>query len=174
VAVQFEDYVQARGQSLVRFAYVLCNDAHTAEDLAQSALAKAYRHWRRVSASDHPDAYVQRIIVNTYLSARRRRWTNELPVSDPTRPGDDAASDIADVSVARDAFVHLLEGLAPRAKAVLVLRYYADLDDAVIAVHLGISRGSVRSTASRALAQLRQAQAASVGEPDTTGRRRSS
>jgi DNA-directed RNA polymerase specialized sigma24 family protein len=95
--VQFEDYVQVRGQSLVRFAYVLCNDAHTAEDLAQSALAKAYRHWRRVCAPDHPDAHVQRIIVNTYLSGRRRRSTIELPVSDPTRGGDDAAApDIAD------------------------------------------------------------------------------
>ncbi len=97
--MDFEDYVHACGQSLVRFAYVLCSDPHMAEDLVQSALAKAYRRWRRVAVTDHPDAYVQRIIVNTYLSARRRRWTSELPASDPllagARPGTAVAPDVA-------------------------------------------------------------------------------
>ena len=73
----FEEYVAARGHALLRFAYVLTTDSYAAEDLVQSALADAYRHWRKVSKADHPDAYVRRIIVNTHLGWRRRRWTGE-------------------------------------------------------------------------------------------------
>jgi RNA polymerase sigma-70 factor (sigma-E family) len=174
VAVDFEDYVHARGQSLVRFAYVLCGDPHMAEDLFQSALANAYRRWRRVAAADHPDAYVQRIVVNTYLSARRRRWTNELPASELLLTGaGPVASDVADDALAHDQFLQLVHQLPPRAKAVLVLRYYADLDDVAIADQLGVSLGTVRSTASRALSVLRQSEEGGTDRADSARRRSS-
>ncbi len=77
--MDFEEYVAARGPALLRFAYVLTTDTHAAEDLVQTALADAYRHWRRVQRTDQPDAYVRRIIVNRHLSGRRRRWWGERP-----------------------------------------------------------------------------------------------
>jgi RNA polymerase sigma-70 factor (sigma-E family) len=157
--VQFDDYVVARGPALLRFAYVLTTDAHAAEDLVQSALADAYRHWSRVQRADHPDAYVRRIIVNRHLSGRRRRWWGERP----TDPLDGAlggsaggvAADLAEAVVDRDETRAVLDGLAPRARTVLVLRYYVDLDDHAIAETLGITESTVRATASRALATLR-------------------
>ncbi len=155
----FEEYVGARGPALLRLAYVLTTDTHAAEDLVQSALADAYRHWRRVERADHPDAYVRRVLVNTHLSRLRRRSAHELPGS-----GRDIATDLttttepdpADAVVDRDAARRTLDTLPPRARAVLVLRYYADLDDDAIADLLGIATSSVRSTASRALATLRE------------------
>lgn len=152
--MEFEEYVAARGQTLLRLAHVLTNDVHLAEDLTQSALADAYRHWRRVVRADHPDAYVRRILVNQHLSWRRRRSSTESPrvAVDDGRQAPDPAEAVAE----RDEGRHLLDGLAPRARTVLVLRYYADLDDRAIAELLGISESGVRATASRALAALRE------------------
>lgn len=151
--MEFEEYVAVRGQALLRFAYVLCGDSHRAEDLAQSALADACRHWRRVSRADHPDAYVRRMIVNTHLTWWRRRSATEVPVE--TLRDDGHGPDPADEIAARDESHRLLASLAPRARTVLVLRYYADLDDAAIAELMGISVSGVRATASRAIAALR-------------------
>jgi RNA polymerase sigma-70 factor (sigma-E family) len=157
--VEFEEYVAARGQALLRLAYVLCGDAHAAEDLTQAALYDALRHWRKVAKADHPDAYVRRVLVNRFLSDKRRKSSGELLVDDvePVASGGPALSPDPSAGVAdRDEARRALAGLAPRARAVLVLRYYADLDDAAIAAALGVSPGTVRSTASRALATLRE------------------
>jgi RNA polymerase sigma-70 factor (sigma-E family) len=154
--MDFEAYVAARGQELLRFAFVLTRHRETAEDVVQSALADAFRHWGRVSRADNPEAYVRRMVVTTYLGSRRRRSTTEVPVGGlPDGPG--GAADPADVVAGDDAFGTAIAGLAPRARAVLVLRYYADLDDATIAGILGVRRSTVSATASRALAELREA-----------------
>jgi RNA polymerase sigma-70 factor (sigma-E family) len=150
--VQFEDYVAARGQALLRFAYVLTGDQHAAEDLTQAALADAYRHWRKVSRAEHPDAYVRRVVINTHLGWRRRRSSHEHPTGEDL---DGVVADHADAVASRDMSRRVLDGLPPRARTVLVLRYYADLDDAAIADLLRLSQSSVRATASRALAALR-------------------
>lgn len=149
----FDEYVAERGQGLLRLAYVLTADAYLAQDLVQTALVDAYRHWHRVAAAEHPDAYVRRILVNAHLSGRRRRSSTERPtvVADSGRPGPDPADGVA----ARDQTRRLLAGLAPRARTVLVLRYYADLEDAAVADLMGITASGVRATASRALAALR-------------------
>jgi RNA polymerase sigma-70 factor (sigma-E family) len=152
--VTFERYVAERGPSLLRLAYVLTGDAHLAEDLTQIALADAYRHWRRVAAAREPDAYVRRMLINAHLSWRRRRSSTERPAEVAERAAG-AAPDPADEVAARDRMRGLLVTLAPRARTVLVLRYYADLDDAGIAVAMGITESAVRATASRALAALR-------------------
>ena len=153
--MEFEQYVAARGQALLRLAYVLTGDAHAAEDLTQAALYDVLRHWRRVTRADHPDAYVRRVVVNRYLSGRRRRASAEVVLDDVESLSTAVVPDPAIGVVARDEVRRALSGLAPRARAVLVLRYYADLDDAAIADALGIAPGTVRSTASRALASLR-------------------
>jgi len=160
--VQFDEYVAARGQALLRLAFVLVRDEHLAEDLVQTALTDAFRHWRKVSRADHPDAYVRRILINTHLAWIRRRSSGERPTADPPAPAPSA--DHADGIVSRDESRRLLDALAPRARTVLVLRYYADLDDAAIADLLDISPSTVRATASRALATLRER-----GVPSSTG-----
>jgi RNA polymerase sigma-70 factor (sigma-E family) len=164
--VEFEQYVAARGQALLRLAYVLTGDAHAAEDLTQSALYDALRHWRRVTRAGHPDAYVRRVVVNRYLSGRRRRASSEVVLDDVEPLSTAVAPDPAVGVVARDEVRRALAGLPPRARAVLVLRYYADLDDAAIAEALGIAPSTVRATASRALAGLRDGLAAPTQPED--------
>ena len=149
----FEQFVAAQGQALLRLAFVLTGDRHLAEDLTQNALADAYRHWRKVTAARDPAAYVRRMLVNAHLSWRRRRSSTERPSELPDRT--DLADLPGDALVARDQLRALLAGLAPRARTVLVLRYYADLDDAAISEAMGIGVSTVRATASRALATLR-------------------
>lgn len=149
----FEQFVAVQGAPLLRLAFVLTGDRHLAEDLAQTALADAYRHWKKVTAAQDPAAYVRRMLVNAHLSWRRRRSSTERPSELPDRA--DLAGRPGDGLEERDQLRALLVGLAPRARTVLVLRYYADLDDAAIAEAMGVSPSAVRATASRALASLR-------------------
>ena len=154
--MDFEGYVAARGQSLLQFAYLLTRDHHAAEDVVQSALADAYRHWSKVSRAEHPDAYVHRMILNTFIKSRRRFWRSEVPSENlPEEPSSSTSSATAIVD-SRDQLRVALAELAPRARAVLVLRYWLDMDDVTIARQLGISPSSVRASASRALAALRE------------------
>lgn len=153
-AVRFEEFVTEQGGSLLRLAYVLTGDAHRAQDLTQTALADAYRHWRKVEAADHPDAYVRRMLVNAHLDWHRRRSSTERP-TDPMDLASTVEADPADGVASRDQVRRLLGTLAPRARTVLVLRYFADLDDAAIAEAMGVTTSAVRATMSRALATLR-------------------
>jgi RNA polymerase sigma-70 factor (sigma-E family) len=151
--VTFEQFVHSRGAALVRFARLLTGNDDRADDLVQDVLAKAWVKWRRVSASDHPDIYVRKMIVNANISWWRRRSSTEVSVAEPTdRPTGDLAVDVAE----RDHLWSLVAGLPVRQRAVLVLRYYEDLDDAAIAEIMSISAVTVRTTASRALAALRE------------------
>ncbi|MBO4275997.1 SigE family RNA polymerase sigma factor [Microbispora triticiradicis] len=146
----FERYVEQRSDRMLRTAYLLCRDWGTAEDLVQTALAKAWLAWRRVG--DNPDPYVYRILANTHASWWRRRWRGEQPTEVLPEP---AVGDAADLFGFQDAVRRALAGLPPKQRAVIVLRYFADLGDDRIAEILGCSAGTVRSQASRALARLR-------------------
>ena len=158
--MEFEEYVAVRGGALLRFARVLTGEQAAAEDLLQAALVDAYTRWSKVRAAERPDAYLRRVIVNRHLSWRRRRSSSELVLSPEHltaayRQSCGSDPDIA-VSVAdRDHARQVLASLAPRARTVLVLRYYADLGDAEIADLLGVTAATVRGTASRALSILR-------------------
>jgi RNA polymerase sigma-70 factor (sigma-E family) len=147
---QFEEFVAARSRFLLRYALLLTGNAHDAEDLLQAALAATYRHWRTAAAGD-ADAYVRRALLNGYLTARKRRLRS------PQRHSvDSPASDPALTVPERDAMWRALSALPPRQRAVVVLRYYEDLDEAGIARVLGVSVGTVKSQASKALATLRR------------------
>jgi RNA polymerase sigma-70 factor (sigma-E family) len=152
--VEFEEYVSARGQELVRLGFTVSGDYQRAEDLAQIALMQAFRSWRKVRKADDPHHYVRRILINAYLSMTRRRSFSEAPTAelDPHRTVPDHATDI----VNSDDLWRALAALSARERVVLVLRYYQDLDDRTIADVLGIKPSSVRATASRALATLRK------------------
>jgi RNA polymerase sigma-70 factor (sigma-E family) len=157
-ARMFEDFVAGRGQALQRFGYALTGDWALAEDLLQTALAKAYPRWSRVQRDD-PEAYVRKIMVNTWSSWWRRKWRGELPADRlPETTAPDAFSPFAAVD-SRHALRDALAQLPPRQRAVVVLRYHQDLSEAQVAELLGITVGTVKSQAAKALAALR-AQAA--------------
>jgi RNA polymerase sigma-70 factor (ECF subfamily) len=149
---QFRDFVAARSAALLRIAYLVSGDVHLAEDLLQTTLARTYLAWRRLDGLDSLEAYSRRVLLNTATSWWRRRWRGERATLDvPERP----VSDQAERVVERDAVWRLLRTLPARQRAVLVLRYYEDLSEAEIAAQLGLSTGTVKSHASRALAALR-------------------
>jgi RNA polymerase sigma-70 factor (sigma-E family) len=150
-APSYEEYVGARWTALYRTAYLLTGDHADAEDLAQTALVKAYLSWSKVAAADSPDAYVRRILTNAFLSGRRPlRVTRERLVDQPPEvalrePGSDDRLTL---------WPHI-SALPPRQRAVVVLRYYEDLSEKQIAETLGCSTGTVKSTASNALKALK-------------------
>jgi len=147
------DYVAARQRALLRTARMLTGDDQLAEDLVQTTLERVWPHWQRVSRDRDPEAYVRRVMVNTYASWWRRKWRGEQPTSDlpeVTKADDDYAQ--ADLA---DALRRLLPALPPRQRAVLVLRYYDDLTETATAEALGCSVGTVKSQTSKALARLR-------------------
>ena len=125
---------------------------HEAEDLVQSALTSAFPRWERLRPEDAL-AYVRRSIVNANVS-RWRRTRRLVSVPDvPERSTEDGAA----ASDAHLTLLPLIRDLPPRQRAVVVLRYLCDLSDPDIAETLGISPGTVRSQAFRALAALRAA-----------------
>ena len=148
----FERYVARQHTALLRTAYLLTGDSCAAEDLVQTALARAWLAWPRIREPAGVDTYVRRILVNTQRSFWRRRRVRELLVgSVPDREsGIDATSDLHQVLWAA------LADLPRQQRATLVLRYYEGLSDPEIAEVLGVSAGTVKSNASRALAALRQ------------------
>ncbi|GAA3390619.1 SigE family RNA polymerase sigma factor [Cryptosporangium minutisporangium] len=152
-AAEFDAYVSARGSGLLRFAYVLCGDHHLAEDLVQEALVRVHRRWSKVQRTDQPGTYVRKAILRQYLSWRRRRSSGETPedLAEDSAQKPDHAQGLAD----RDALWDALSGLPPKQRAVLVLRFYEDLDDNEIAAYVGCSAQTVRSHASRGVARLR-------------------
>jgi RNA polymerase sigma-70 factor (sigma-E family) len=147
----FDDFVGTRSPRLLRIAFLLTRDWALAEDLLQTALARAWEAWQRIEGE--PEPYVRRIIVNAYASSWRRKWRGELPTADlPETPiAVDPNAGLDD----RDRLWRALGRLPRRQRAVLVLRYFEDLSEAEIADVLDCSIGTVKSQASRALAKLR-------------------
>lgn len=150
---EFAAYMQARQPALLRTAFLLTGDPHTAEDVVATALAKLYLSWDRVRDRESVDGYVRRIIANETTSLWRRPWRRRETVAE-TLP-EHGRVERYDEGQA-DAVWQAVSSLPRRQRAVVVLRYYEDLSEAEIADVLGISRGTVKSQASRALATLRQ------------------
>jgi RNA polymerase sigma-70 factor (sigma-E family) len=149
----FTAYVRARQGSFARFAYLLTGDPHNAEDLVQSALAKVYGHWDRVSTVESPDAYVRKVMVNEHTSWWRRQWRHrERTDSELIRVIEPAA--MPDVTHDGDLWAQV-QSLAPQQRAAVVLRFYEDLSEAQTAEILGCSVGTVKSHTSRAISSLR-------------------
>lgn len=146
--VAFEDFVRARRPALLRTAYLLTGQHADAEDLLQTALIKAVPHWRRIA--DNPEPYVRRILARESVSRwRRRRW-REI-ASDVLPEAIHADPDVA----AKEDLRRALAGLAPRQRAVIVLRYFEDLSVAETADALDIAVGTVKSQTRDALRVLR-------------------
>jgi len=156
----FSAFALSRWPGLVRLAFGLTGDSWMAEDIAQTALARAYVSWRRVSRADDPDAYLRRILVN----ASNRRFRRRRVIEQPGDPPEVAVEGPADLVGERAALLAALRQLPPRQRAVIVLRYWDDLSDVQIAAALGCSPGTVRSQLSRGLATLRANPVFGVGD----------
>jgi len=145
----FEEFVGARRDALLRTAYLLTGNHHDAEDLVQSALIKVVPKWARIQA--RPEPYVRRVLVRESVDRwRARRW-RELTT-------DVVPEAIHHDSTDRIALLEDLRRLSPRQRAVLVLRYFDDLTEAETAEALGISVGTVKSHVRDALTRLRMQQ----------------
>ena len=155
-APSVEQLYAHRRLALVRLALLLVDDLPTAEDVVQDAFAAFLRrHGRRPAALDDPEAYLRTCVVNNARSVLRRRRTVRAHV--PERSGNAPPADAAVLlHEEHRAVLDALKGLTRRQREVLVLRYWSHLSEAQIADCLGLSRGTVKSTASRALDALRR------------------
>lgn len=149
----FQEFAAARLPAVLAFAAVLTGQRATAEDIAQEVLIRAYARWDTIGGLDRPELYVRKMILNEFLSWRRRSW-RLVPSGDAQVPADSAA-DHAEWYAERAALLAEIGKLPRRQRAVLVLRYYEDRSDAEIADLLGCRPATVRAYASRALAALR-------------------
>lgn len=150
----FDRYAAEAWCRLLRSAWLLTGDWHLAEDLLQTALVKTARRWGRV-AGGSPDAYVRRVLVTTYLSWWRRRWRAEWPTSSPPEPVG-RGTDALEAAELRCELAAALATLPRQQRAVLMLRFHADLTEAQTADVLGVAVGTVKSYTARALSTLRQ------------------
>ena len=150
----FSDFYAAAWPRLIRTTYAVAGDLATAEDALQTAFAAAYKSWRQVSTADNPLAYVRRMATNAAISHHRKAHTRrERPVHRlPEAPTPQEADDV----FARGEMWATIQQLAPRQRAVVVLRYYEGLSEREIAEVLSCRPGTVKSQASAALDNLRR------------------
>jgi RNA polymerase sigma-70 factor (ECF subfamily) len=150
--VEFREFVAAHQAALLSTACLLAGDWTGGEDLLQTALTKAYLAWPRIRNRGAASAYVRKIMVRTAISAWRRRWRAEWPTAEPP---DRLVDDLTGDADNRDLLWTALRSLPAGQRAVLILRFHADLTEAQTAESLGVSVGTVKSQTSRALAKLR-------------------
>jgi RNA polymerase sigma-70 factor (sigma-E family) len=147
---------------LVRLAVLLVDDPGTAEDVVQEAFTGLHRHWAGLRDEAAALAYLRAAVVNGSRSVLRRRRTARDYVP-PHQVNARSAESLALLSAEHQAVVDALGTLPPRQREVLVLRYYGGLSEAEIAEATGISRGTVKSTASRALDAVQRVMAGRTG-----------
>ena len=144
---------RAHGLALVRVALLLVGDRPTAEDVVQDAFFGLHRALPRLRDSDKALSYLRTAVVNgarSVLRARQRSARRRMQHEPPVWSAESAAIAGED----RREVLAAVARLPRRPREVLALRYYLDLPDREIAAVLGVSRGTVSSTASRALAAL--------------------
>jgi len=160
VDTDFDAFVRAHAPTLLKSARLLTGNQIDAEELVQDTLVRLYPKWLRVSDAPVPLAYVRRSMVNNFISWKRSPSRRDTLVA--TVPDVAAEHDLATFVSDRAAVRSVLDSLAPKQRAVIVLRYYHDLTDTQIAAEVGCREGTVRSILSRTLHQLRDA----MPEPD--------
>ena len=151
--VTIDDIYRSHRMGMVRLAILLVDDQASAEDVVQEAFAGLFRNWSGLRDRAAAVGYLRTAVVNGSRSMLRRRRTARAYV--PPDPGTArSAESLAMLTAEHQAVVTALADLAPRQREVLVLRYYGGLSEAEIADATGLSKGTVKSTASRAVAKL--------------------
>jgi RNA polymerase sigma-70 factor (sigma-E family) len=150
----FTVFAQMNTAALYRIAYLLCGDQHRAQDLVQLALERTFKAWKKVGDGD-PFAYARRVLATARIDTWRRT-RREVLTDDPGSNIQELSAPASDAELAeRDRLVRALMVLSVKQRRVVVLRYLLDRSESDTAAELGISAGTVKSTASRALARLR-------------------
>jgi RNA polymerase sigma-70 factor (sigma-E family) len=158
---EFAEFARASSGRLQHVAYLLTGNRHDAEDAAQTALVKTYAAWGRVRRKD-AYAYARTVLTNGVIDRWRRPMREYATEELPDRP---VPGDVADDVTGRRWLIAALDALAPRERAVIVLRHYLDLSEAEVARELDLSLGTVKSLNSRGLAKLRINAAATIPHP---------
>ena len=150
----FEAFVHESGDALLQAATLLTSDRHAAEDVYQETLHRLFLHWSRV---DNPWGFSRQVMHNIVvdLARARQRRPRELELYDNYDGKDPKSGDPASAAELRPVVLAALDTLTVHQRAIVVLRYFADLSQDEVAELLGVSAGTVKSTASRAVAQLR-------------------
>jgi len=150
----FDEFAGARLAAVLRFATALTGDPDLAKDVVPEVLARASGRWPEIGQLDRPEAYVRKMVVNEYLSWRRRSW-RLIPSGMSSHIAGSAAPDPADGYVERQALLAELAKLSRRQRTAVVLRYYEGFSDAEIAEVMGCTQSTVRGHVFKALAALR-------------------
>ena len=146
----------AHWRQLVRLSVLLVRDQGVAEEVVQDAFVAVHARWSRLRDPERALAYLRQAVVNRSRSALRHRAVVERHAVRRTTEPDEPGADVATLDARRrEAVLDALRSLPQRQREVLALRYYLDLSEVEIADALGISRGSVKSHASRGAAALR-------------------
>jgi RNA polymerase sigma-70 factor (sigma-E family) len=152
--VAVEQLYATHWRQLVRLSALLVHDQQAAEDVVQDAFVAMHGKWSRLRDPEKALAYLRQAVVNRSRSALRHRAVVERHVR-ATTPGEGTVDGPSVAGARRDAVREALLELSERQREVLVLRYYLDWSEAQIAEAIGVSRGAVKSHASRASAALR-------------------
>lgn len=147
---EFAAFATAATPALLRTAWMICGNATQAEDLVQSAMVKVYLRWGKLRQGQ-PQAYARKCILNDHID-NHRRGRHETTVHQlPEQHHHDREPEDT------HGIARLLEMLPARERQVVVLRHYVGLTEAEVSDALDISLGTVKSSASRGLARLREA-----------------
>lgn len=156
LTITIDDIYRSHRMGMVRLAILLVDDLQSAEDVVQEAFAGLYKNWSRLRDRRAAIGYLRMSVVNGARSMLRRRRTARAYVP-PDAGTARSAESLAMMSAEHQAVVAALAELPERQREVLVLRYYGGLSEAEIAEATGVARGTVKSTASRAIAKLTEA-----------------
>lgn len=151
---EYVEYVTVHLPALHRVARLLCRDRHRADDIVQTTITKLYIHWKRAKAASNLDAYVRTMLVRAFLSEQRLSWAKvrlfgsaqEIPGTPSVHSPDVETRDLVHTALSR---------VAPKQRAVLVLRFLCDLPVTEVAQILGCSPGNVTSLTTHGLKRLR-------------------
>lgn len=154
------EFAAVRANHLYRSACLLTSgDTYLAEDLVQETLGRMFVVWGRMVKVGNPAAYAQTVLVRAFLTHQRRRSSKERPSAElpdtPARHGD---------TTLRITLLDALGRLAPKDRAVLVLRYWEDRSIEETAEALHSTPGAIRTRTVRALARLRADLGGSLAE----------
>ena len=151
---EFTEFMREATPALARTAWLLCGDEHRAEELVQQALMRTFASWSTARERD-PLAYTRRTLANLRVDTWRKHRREVLtPLEDLPHLGVDSG---AGVRAERDRLIRALSTLTARQRRIVVLRHLVGLSEREVAEDLGVAVGTVKSTASRALAELRVA-----------------
>jgi RNA polymerase sigma-70 factor (sigma-E family) len=148
----FEGFVTESGDALLRMAMLLTSDPNVAEDVYQETMQRLATRWSRVG---NPRAFCRRVMHNIVIDqarARRRRPREHFAIHDSSDPRSDDPTTAIEL---RPSLLAALDTLTVQQRAIVVLRYFDDRSETEVADLLGVSPGTIKSTASRAIAQLR-------------------